>query len=315
MRIGIDIGGTKIVIGLVDESGTVTARRRLPTESRAGYAATRDRMIAGIDALLRESGVAAGDVKRIGIAAAGQVAGDTILFSPNLHWDNLPVKRDIEDATGIPTFLENDVNAATYGEWRFTLGAGPSDVVGIFIGTGIGGGLIFGRRLYRGFSGVGGEIGHMTLNPAGYRCNCGNTGCFESFCGGVYVASRVKARIEEGYRGKIWDIVEGKPDRLHAGHVEAACLQGDELCGRMWKEVIEYLGIGLQNIVNLLNPEVIICGGGVVAGTKYLLDDARQVMTRRAAGPSVAGMRIQKAALGEDAVILGVSCIDGEVNE
>ncbi len=312
MRIGIDIGGTKIVIGLVDESGTVTARRRLPTESRAGYPATRDRVIAGISTLLAESGVDPGGVKGIGIAAAGQVRGDTILFSPNLHWDNLPVGRYIQDATGIPTFLENDVNAATYGEWRFTLGAEPSDVVGVFIGTGVGGGLIFGRRLYRGFSGVGGEIGHMTLNPAGYRCNCGNTGCLESFCGGVYVASRVKARIGEGYRGKIWDIIEGEPDRLHAGHVEEACLQGDELCGRMWKEVIEYLGIGLQNIVNLLNPQVIVCGGGVITGTKSLLDDARQVMARRAAGPSVAGMRVQRAALGEDAVILGVSCIDGE---
>lgn len=303
------------MIGLVDESGAVTARRRLPTESRAGYPATRDRMIAGIDALLRESGVAASDVKKVGVAAAGQVAGDTIVFSPNLHWDHLPVRRDIEDATGIPTYLENDVNAATYGEWRFTLDAGPGDVVGMFIGTGIGGGLIFGRRLYRGFSGVAAEIGHMTLNPAGYRCNCGNTGCFESFCGGVYVAGRVKARIEEGYRGKIWDIVGGDPDKLHAGHVEEACYQGDELCARIWKEVIEYLGIGLQNIVNLLNPEVIICGGGVVAGTRYLLDEARKVMARRAAGPSVKGMRIQKAALGEDAVILGVSCIDGEGDE
>jgi len=310
MRIGIDVGGTKIAIGLVDGTGRIVARRRILTESWRGYGPIRDRILAGIDGMLREGGVSGEEVERIGVAAAGQVRGDRILFSPNLHWENAPLKADLERVTAIETFLENDVNAATYGEWKFGMAQGGAHVVGIFIGTGIGGGLIFDGRLYRGCSGVAGELGHITLNPQGYRCNCGSTGCFEAYCGGAYVVDRVKKRIEQGYRGKVWDLISGRPEELHAGHIEAAYLEGDEVCTAVWKEVIEYLGVALQNLVNLLNPEVIICGGGVIEGARQLMEDARGVMEKRALSPSVADLRLEKARLGEDAVILGVTCME-----
>ena len=310
MRIGIDVGGTKIVIGLVEGSGRIVARRRIATESPRGYGPIRDGILAGIDGILGESGLSREDVERIGVAVAGQVRGDRIVFSPNLRWENVPLKADLEAATGIETFLENDVNAATYGEWKFGLAQGGAHVVGIFIGTGIGGGLIFDGRLYRGFSGVAGELGHITLNPQGYRCNCGSTGCFEAYCGGAYVVDRVKKRIKEGYRGKVWDLIAGRPEGLHAGHIEAAYLEGDEVCAAVWKEVVEYLGIALQNLVNLLNPEVIICGGGVIGGTRLLMEEAKAVMERRALAPSLASFRLEKARLGEDAVTLGVTSME-----
>jgi glucokinase len=310
VRIGIDVGATKIAMGLVDGSGRIISRRRILTESRRGYGPIRDRILAEIDGILGESGLSGGDVERIGVAAAGQVRGDMILFSPNLRWENAPLKADLERATAIETFLENDVNAATYGEWKFGLAQGGVHAVGIFIGTGVGGGLIFDGRLYRGFSGVAGELGHITLNPRGYRCNCGSTGCFEAYCGGAYVVDRVKKRIEEGYKGKVWDLIAGRPEELHAGHIEAAYLEGDEVCTAVWKEVIEYLGIALQNLVNLLNPEVIICGGGVIGGTRQLMEEARGVMEGRALAPSLAGLRLEKATLGEDAVILGVTSME-----
>jgi glucokinase len=314
MRIGIDIGGTKIAAGLVNKSGRVITRKKVKTEAHKGYASVREQILRLVRALFSEAGIDAGSIERIGIACAGQIDQRTqaILFSPNLNWSNVPLKHDIEAATGIETFVENDVNAGTYGEWKFGFHGEGSNVVGIFIGTGIGGGLIFNRRLFRGSHGVGGELGHITLNPHGYPCNCGNRGCFEAYCGGSYIVSRVKEHIARGYRGKLWDIVGGRADGLHAGHVEEACLFGDDLCTEVWEEVVEYLGAALQSIANLLNPELIILGGGVVAGAKRLIDDARLVMERRAMQASIAGLKIERARLGDDATLLGAAFVMDE---
>ena len=314
MRIGIDVGGTKIAAGLVNETGRVTRRKRVKTDTQRGYPAVRDQINLLVRALLSEAGAKPGSVKRIGIACAGQIDRGTqkVLFSPNLNWRHVPLKHDIEMATGIPTSVENDVNAGTYGEWRFGFRGEGSNVVGIFIGTGIGGGLILNGRLFRGAHGVAGELGHITLNPYGYPCHCGNKGCFEAYCGGVYIEHRVKERLSEGYRGKLWDIIEGRIPSLHAGHVEQAYLMGDDLCKEVWREVVEYLGSALQSIANLLNPELIIFGGGVVAGTKQLIDEARGVMARRAMQASISSLKIERARMGDDAALLGAAFVTDE---
>ena len=313
MRVGIDIGGTKIAVGLVDESGTVLDCVRFPTESKRGYKDVTTRIIDAVSDLIKRHGISPGQLTVIGCASAGQVEKGTgkIIFSPNLGWRNVSLKDDLERGLKAPVLIENDVNAATYGEWRFGLKSSFRHVVGIFIGTGIGGGLILDGKLYEGFSGVAAEVGHITLNPFGYRCNCSNRGCFEAYCGGSYVVRRVKEHLDEGYRGKLWDIIGGNVESLHAGHVEEAWEGGDELCSKVWGEVIEYLGAALQSIANLLNPEVIICGGGVIGGTKYLLPEAIRIMKKRIMPASGEGLNVEKASLGEDAAFLGVSFING----
>ena len=232
MRIGIDIGGTKIIAGIVDEKGSVIHSKRIPTETAKGYEGIRDDIIILIQDIIQGAGVEKRNIEQIGIATAGQIEKGSckILFSPNLGWHNVALRDDIEKATGVRTHIENDVNAATYGEWKFGLKGVPKDVLGIFIGTGIGGGLIFDGKLYRGFSNVGAEVGHTILNPYGYRCNCGNNGCFEAYCGGWYIIERVKKMIQEGYKGKIWDIINGDMANLHTGTIEEAYLLGDERC-------------------------------------------------------------------------------------
>jgi glucokinase len=311
MRIGIDLGGTKIVAGLVDHSGRVTLKEKIPTERGRSYREVKDALVGLVKKIVEESNGALKDVERIGVAAAGQIDKESqnIIFSPNLGWRNVPLKSDIEKSCGIETFIENDVNAATYGEWKFGLKGAPRDAVGVFVGTGIGGGLIFDGKLYRGFSGVGGELGHITVNPYGYKCNCGNRGCFEAYCGGSYVVERVKVEIDRGYKGKIWDILEGDLDSLNTGHIEDACLLGDGLCQRVWTEMIEYMGASLASLVNLLNPAVIILGGGVVYGSKYLVEQVGTVMEGRAMKASLKGLRIEKARLGEDAGIVGAAFV------
>ena len=313
MRVGIDIGGTKIVMGLVDESGAVLARERFLTQKDRGYEDVVSRVIQGVEGMIQRQGVAlGGPLTRIGCASAGQIDPETgrIYFSPNLSWRDVPLKEDLTAGLKGPVLVENDVNAATYGEWRFGLKGGPRHAVGIFIGTGIGGGLILDGRLYRGFSGVAAELGHITLNPLGYRCNCGNRGCFEAYCGGSYVVRRVQSRLNEGYRGKLWDIIEGDIEGLNTGHIEAAWMAGDDLCRKVWDEVILYFGLALQSIANLLNPEVIICGGGVVNGAKNLLGEAVGVMDKIVMPASRDGLRVEKATRGDDATILGVSFIE-----
>jgi glucokinase len=312
MRIGIDLGGTKIAGGLVSKDGEVLIKRKVPTNAHSGYRGIVGNILGLIDGIIGEAGVARDRIERIGIASAGQIDKHShrIVVSPNLGFHDAPLRDDVERAVGVPTLIENDVNAAVYGEWRFALGGLPSDVLGVYVGTGIGGGLILGGKIYRGFSNVGGEIGHITLNPYGYRCRCGNNGCFEACCGGYYVIERVKKRIREGYKGKIWQIIEGNMDALNTGHIEEAAFEGDEFCGTVWEEVVEYMGAGLASLVNILNPEMIVLGGGVIFGTRHLVDQAERVMKKRAMAGSLAGLRLATASLGEDAAILGAAFIE-----
>lgn len=312
MRIGIDIGGTKIIAGIVDENGLVIHSKRIPTEIAKGYEGIRDDIVILIQDIIRGAGIQNKNINRIGIATAGQIEKGSmkILFSPNLKWHNVDLRGDIEKATGVTTCIENDVNAATYGEWKFGFKSVPKDVLGIFVGTGIGGGLIIDGKLYRGFSNVGGEVGHTILNPYGYKCNCGNTGCFEAYCGGWYIVERVKKRIQEGYSGKIRDIINGDMTNLHTGTIEEAYLLGDECCTIVWQEVIEYLGAGIASLVNLLNPEIILLGGGVIYSTKHLIDEMDIVLRKRAMTASLQGLHIEKAKLGEEAALLGAAYIE-----
>jgi glucokinase len=312
VRIGIDIGGTKIIAGIVDEEGSVTYSKRILTETAKGYEGIRKDIIILIDDITHGAGVEKRNIEQIGIATAGQIekGSNRILFSPNLGWHNVPLRDDIEKATGVKTHIENDVNAATYGEWKFGFGCVPKDVLGVFIGTGIGGGLVLDGKLYRGFSNVGAEVGHTILNPFGYRCSCGNNGCFEAYCGGWYITERVKKKIREGYKGIIGDIINGDMMNLHAGTIEEAYSLGDECCVSVWREVIEYLGTGIASLVNLLNPEIIVLGGGVIYGTKHLIDDMKVVLNKRAMRDSLKDLRIEKAKLGEESALLGVSYID-----
>lgn len=309
MRIGVDVGGTNISAGIARLSGEVFYRKKIKTEKAGGFHRVCRDIADLIGDIIRESEIKKGEIERVGIACAGQIdrhAGD-IIFSPNLGWRDVPLKTTVEGLTDMKVFVENDVNAAVYGEWRFALNAVPRDVVGVYVGTGIGGGIIIDGRLYRGYSSVGGEIGHITVNVNGYRCNCGNTGCLEAHCGGAYIIERVKGKIKGGHRGVLWDIIGGDVNLLNTGHVEEAYLLGDNVCGKIWREVIEHMGAGLASIANMLNPEVIILGGGVVYGSRRFIEEVVPVMEKRAMAASLKGLRIERATMGEDSAILGAA--------
>ncbi len=312
LRIGIDIGGSKVAAGLVNRRGRVVSKKKIPVDKGKVYSKVRDDIALLIEELTSENGIENGRLERIGIASAGQIDRETgyILFSPNLGWRNVPLRSDLEEICRAKTFIENDVNAAVYGEWRFGLLKRPRNVLGVYVGTGVGGGIIIDGKVYRGFSNVGGEVGHIILNPYGYHCNCGSTGCFEAYCGGSYVVERAQRQLKSGYRGKLWDILGGNPAILHAGHIEEGYLLGDDLCVTLWSEVVEYMGAALAGLANLLNPEIIILGGGVIYGTQYLIDEVRSIVEKRAMAPSVKNLQIVRAKLEEDAAIIGAAFIE-----
>ncbi len=312
MRIGVDIGGSKILLVLVRESGHVEARIRFPTAATEPYPTIRDRIFRALEGLLAQAEAAGEPVRRIGIASAGQIEQGTgvILFSPNLDWRDVPLKGDTEGRFGMPTTVENDANAAVLGEWKFTLLESPGDVLGLFIGTGVGGGLIIGGRVYRGSFNVGVEAGHVIMNPQGYECYCGGRGCLEAYCGGRYLVERVRARIDEGHRGSIWEIVNGHVDDIHTSHIEEAALAGDPVCSVLWDEAVEYLGCALAGFVNLLNPAFIILGGGVIEGSRTLVDRAGAVMERRAMAASLKGLTVVRGGLRGDAAAIGAAFVD-----
>lgn len=312
MRIGIDIGGTKIAAGLVDNSGKVLAKKKIFVGPDRRYRIVLGAIVGLVRDILAVSKMHAEALERIGVASAGQIDKEfrKIIFSPNLGWRNVHLRDDIETALKVHAFVENDVNAATYGEWRFGAARRADNALGVFIGTGIGGGIVIHGKVYRGFRNAGAEIGHMILNPFGYPCNCGNTGCFEAYCGGAYIADRVKEQVKSGYRGKLWKLIDGNINILNAGHIESAATLGDELCGVIWAEMLEYLGAGLASLVNLLNPEVIVLGGGVVYGTRHLVEDVKPVMKKRAMAASLKNMKLVKARLKEDAAIIGAAFVE-----
>ena len=312
MRIGIDIGGTKIVAGLVDITGKVMARKKILVGHDKSYLIVRDAIIMLVRDILSENNIHTESLERIGVASAGQIDSgfNKIIFSPNLGWRNVTLRDDFEAALKVHTFVDNDVNAATYGEWRFGAARGADNVLGVFIGTGVGGGIIIHGKVYRGSYNAGAEIGHIILNPFGYPCNCGNTGCLEAYCGGGYIVERVKKHIKSGYRGKVWELIDGNLDSLNAGHVEYGSTLGDDLCEAVWTEVLEYLGAGLASLANLLNPEVIVLGGGVAYGTRHLIEDVKPIMKKRAMAASLKNMKLVKAKLKEDAAIIGAAFIE-----
>jgi glucokinase len=312
MRIGIDIGGTKVLLLLVDDAGRVAGRIRFATEAERSYERIRDHIFEALGELLAVAAAAGEPVVRIGIASAGQIdrRRGIIIFSPNLDWHSVPLRVHTEACFAVPTTLENDANAAVMAEWMFTVPEPRGDTVGLFIGTGVGGGLVLGGRLYRGFGGVGAEAGHVTMNPQGYQCRCGNRGCLEAYCGGRYLVDRAKKRIDEGYRGAIWHLIGGNVGNLHAGHIEEAALLGDGFCASLWDEAVEYLGSALAGFANLLNPAFIVLGGGVVHGSRTLVEDAKRVMKERAMAASLEGLAVVEAGLGGEAAAIGAAFVD-----
>ena len=287
--IGVDIGGTNTVVAAVPfQGGMPTALRSFSTRPARGadavVAETADAAEAVISEALSVEGGTRDDVLGVGIGCPGPLDLTTGIVgaTPNLGWEGYPIRDRISEALGLPASLDNDANCATYGEWWQGVGRGTRSLAGVTLGTGIGGGFIENGRLLRGASGSACEIGHTTIDITGRRCGCGNYGCLEAYASGPNIAARAREGLEAGYESRLTEMVDGDLDLLTAATIYEALTLGDPYAAEVMKETAGFLGVGLANLVNTLNPEMIVIVGGVTRAGEHLFGPLRSEVRRRA---------------------------------
>jgi glucokinase len=310
--VGVDLGGTNIVVGTLPEDGSALYGEVVePTPVEAGPDAVVERMVAlvrgSLDATRRALGATRVDVAGVGVGAPGPL--DTqrgvVLLAPNLGWHDMPLRSRIAEATGLEAVLDNDANCATLGEWWRGAARGGRFVAGLTIGTGIGGGIVLDGRIYRGASDVAGEFGHTTIDSTGRRCACGNYGCLEAYASGPNIAKRAIEELEAGRASSIPGHVGHDLRRVTAQTVYAAASAGDELALEIVRETAKFLGVGVANIMNILNPDVVVITGGVTQAGDRLFAPLRMEVGRRAFKPAVDACRIVPGALPGTAGVYG----------
>ena len=312
--VGIDVGGTNIVVGTVAEDGSeILGLVSEPTLAEQGA----DAVVARIVKLTRASMAEARgrdrdrDIIGVGIGSPGPLDTKTgvVLLTPNLGWTNMPLRDRLGSALGLPATLDNDANCAIFGEWWRGAARGAEHVVGLTIGTGIGGGIVIGGRIYHGASDIAGEIGHMTIDSTGRRCKCGNYGCLEAYASGPAIAARAVEGIQAGAETALPQYVDGDLSRITAQVVYEAAHDGDAYALDMVRETARFLGAGVANVINIFNPEVVvICGGVTLAGEKLFAPLASEVK-RRAFKPARDACRIVPGALTGTAGVYGAAAV------
>jgi len=308
--LAIDLGGTKILAAVISSRGQVVAGEYYLTLADEGPQAVINRIFSAVDCLLSLGNIDLSQLDSISIAAAGaiDIGKGLVTSSPNLPgWHNVPLRDIVKEKYKVNTFLLNDTSAAALGEHRFGAGKGVNNLVYLTVGTGIGGGIIINGKLYSGASGSAGELGHMTIDVNGPRCNCGSIGCLEMLASGTAVAREAIRRITCGEKSSLIEIVEGKIGNITAEKVGEAAQGGDSLALEVILEAATYLGIGMVNLVNIFNPEMIVVGGGMAKMGDLLLEPARQVVRERAFSLSAQAMRIVPAQLGDNSGVLGAA--------
>ncbi|MBF0478379.1 MAG: ROK family protein [Candidatus Omnitrophica bacterium] len=293
--IGIDVGGTNIKFGLLNESGTIIARNRLSTVSCASSKKKLINALTGIiHQLMNENNLKNNQMAGIGFGLPGLIdaeAGEVKILTNIFGWKNVPLKKMMEDATGIPTFIDNDVNVITLGEWKYGAGRGYDNLVCITVGTGVGGGLILNGEIYRGPGFTAGEIGHIPLNEKGPACNCGGSGCLEAYVGNRHLIAKA-AKLFKNKNIRLEDVSElAKKENSRA--IE------------FWEEAGFHIGMGLVSVINVLNPQLIVIGGGVSNGLPFMKKSLEKTIQSRAMKIPAGMVKIVKAKLGDDAGLIG----------
>ncbi|HEX4934267.1 MAG TPA: ROK family protein, partial [Gemmatimonadaceae bacterium] len=256
---------------------------------------------------IAETGAKREDFLGVGVGAPGPLDRErgVILTTPNLGWVNFPLRDVIAERVGLPVKLDNDANCATLGEWWMGAAKGGRNVVGVTIGTGIGGGLILEGRLYHGSSDIAGEIGHTTIDVTGRRCKCGNYGCLEAYASGPSIAERAREQLQGDHESIMYQLVHGELERLTAAIVYDAAKKGDETALEVVRETARFLGAGIANLLNVFNPDVVVIAGGVTQAGATLFDPLRREVRKRAFAAAVEACRIVPGSLPGNAGVVG----------
>ena len=305
--LGIDVGGTTTKAALVDRDGSILERSERPTDPSA---ATKG-VIAVVDDLLQRATEIGVEVVAVGVGAAGFVSGDTVIFSPNLVYDDPSLEAAVRARSGVPAVIENDANVAAWGERSFGTARGIDDLALITLGTGIGSGFVVEGRLLRGYSGSAGELGHTVVDPTGPPCGCGLRGCLEQFASGEAIA-RMGREAAQQDPDTTMIAFAGAIDQIQGEHVAKAAREYDESARAVLRKAGRALAIGLSNVANLFDPELIVLAGGVTRAGEPFLGPARDELARMTSEQKRRPMRLDVSTLSGDAGILGASALAWE---
>lgn len=310
LSVGVDVGGTKVVAGLVDGQGTVIARARRDTPGRTTRPSVVEDVI--VDAVTEMLERAEGPVLGVGLGAAGFVSADrrTVVFAPHLAWRDEPIRDRLAERLGLQVVLDNDAKAAAWAEYRFGAGRGEPRLLLVTLGTGIGGALVLDGRVERGRHGLAGEFGHMQVVPEGERCECGNRGCWEQYSSGRAMQREAREMLEQDspYAAGLAAYCAGDPARVEGHHVTQAARAGDVAALELMGDVGRWLGLGLANLAAALDPGRIVVGGGVSEAGDLLLEPAREMFARRLTGRGHRPVApILAAELGPSAGMIGAA--------
>jgi len=310
MIVGVDLGGTNLKAGTVTQQGQVVSRVKVPTHGEDGPDAVIGRIVGAVEQVIDDSGCSKSDVVAVGCGAPGPLnwATGIVYAPPNLPgWKDVPLAQILTDRLGITSFIENDANSAAYGENWVGAGRDVKDLVALTLGTGIGGAIILDNKLWRGIDGTAGEIGHMIIQVDGRPCNCGSRGCLEQYGSATGIVLTAREMIASGRETILTDMADGNLDNLTSKDVYEACRRDDELAAEVFAETGRLLGIGLTTLANLLNPEMIVICGGVIAAGDVLFDPMRRTLRELAFKEPGERAQVVPAQLGAAAGLIGAA--------
>ncbi|MCU0789038.1 MAG: ROK family protein [Verrucomicrobia bacterium] len=310
--VGVDLGGTKILAAVFSPALKCLGKSKRSTKAERGAQAVIDRIARCVSDAVDECDLDLKLCRGVGIGAPGAVDFEAgkVVFAPNLDWKDLPLKKELEKRLEVPVFLDNDCNVCSLGVYEKELGAKPASMVGMFIGTGIGGGLVLEGKPYSGMSHTAGEIGHMVVQVDGPKCGCGRKGCLEAVASRTAMFKRLQTAVKDGEKTELTDIVGEDLSDLKSSHLRKALKRGDKLVKRTIEDAARYIGIGAANLINILNPEYVVLGGGVIDALEDEMFGAIVESAREHTFPGAdRGLKIVASKLGDDAGITGAAVL------
>lgn len=312
--IGVDLGGTNVKAGIVREAdGAVIKSQSIKTESEKGYDDTFKRITELVESMLKSENISKEEVKGAGVGVPGPVVNDSIVtFWANFPWEaNLNISKVFGEKIGFEVKVGNDVNVITLGEVWQGAAKGYKNVLGLALGTGIGGGIVVNGKLISGVNGAGAEVGHMKVVDIenGALCGCGHKGCWEAYASATGVIREAKSRLTVNKNNKVWELIDGNIDNLEAKQVFDAAKEGDKFALDIVDYTAKYLAMGIGNLLNILDPEIVVMGGGVALAGDILFDKVNEKLKDYAIPVTLNNLKILPAKLGNDAGVVGAAAL------
>ncbi len=309
--LGIDLGGTNIVAGVVDENHKIIATAKVKTNSPRPAEEIADDMAKACLMACENAGISIKDVAACGVGSPGAInpVTGTVVYANNLKFNNVPLAAMLKERTGVDFYIENDANAAAYGEFLAGSGRGVESCVAVTLGTGVGGGIIIDGKLFSGSNYAGGELGHMVINIDGEPCSCGRKGCWEAYASATALIRQTKEAMEKNKDSIMWELAEGNIENVNGKIPFDAMKKGDSAATQVVKQYEKYLAVGLANIINVFQPEKICIGGGISNQKETLIAPVRELVREETYETMGKPCEILAAELGNDAGIIGAASL------